>query len=132
MFDQLFKRASAVARHSTAPFAEERVRYLNYCVHRGDSYWSVRRKAHDLLWIAQRLRHRNNPRVTVDQVRSLVVGRVDRERTDGPRLDLPSTRRRLIANACTWLRFLGSLREPIEHIPFGSRLDEYAEWAKQD
>jgi site-specific recombinase XerD len=132
MFDQLFKRASAVARHSTAPFAEERIRYLNYCVHRGDCGWSVRRKAHDLLWIAQRLPHRNNLRLTVDQVRSLVVGRVDRERVNGPRLDLSRTRRRLIANACTWLRFLGSLREPVKHIPFGSRLDEYAEWAKQE
>jgi site-specific recombinase XerD len=132
MFDQLFKRASAVARHSAAPFAEERIRYLDYCVHRGDSYWSIRRKAHDLLWISQRLRRRSKLCVTVDQVRSLVVGHVDRKVTSGPHLDFPSTRRRLIANACTWLRFLGSLREPVEHIPFGSRLDEYAEWAKQE
>ncbi|MGF6604962.1 integrase/recombinase XerD [Paraburkholderia sp. GAS448] len=132
MFDQIFKRASAVARHSAAPFAEERIRYLDYCVDRGDSYWSIRRKAHDLLWISQRLRRRSKLCLTVDQVRSLVVDRADREVTSGPRLDFPSTRRRLTANACTWLRFLGTLREPVDHIPFGSRLNEYAEWAKQE
>jgi len=36
MFDQLFKRASTRARHVTAPFAEERARYLDYCELRGD------------------------------------------------------------------------------------------------
>lgn len=37
MFDQLFKRALTRARHVTAPFAEERARYLDYCELRGDS-----------------------------------------------------------------------------------------------
>jgi hypothetical protein len=37
MFDQLFKRASTRARYATAPFAEERARYLDYCELRGDS-----------------------------------------------------------------------------------------------
>ena len=37
MFDQLFKHASTRARHVTAPFAEERARYLDYCELRGDS-----------------------------------------------------------------------------------------------
>jgi len=37
MFDKLFKRASTRARQVTAPFAEERARYLDYCELRGDS-----------------------------------------------------------------------------------------------
>ena len=55
MFDQLFKRASTRARHVAAPFAEERVRYLDYCELRGDSHSEQLRKAHDLLWIARKL-----------------------------------------------------------------------------
>ena len=55
MFDQLFKRASTRARYVTAPFAEERARYLDYCELRGDSRSQQLRKAHDLLWIARKL-----------------------------------------------------------------------------
>ena len=52
MFEQLFRRASAVTRHAAAPFAEERIRYLDYRLQRGDSRWSKLRKANDLLWIS--------------------------------------------------------------------------------
>jgi hypothetical protein len=38
MFDQLFRRAATIVRHETAPFAEERARYLDYCELRGDSH----------------------------------------------------------------------------------------------
>ena len=55
MFDQLFKRASTIARHVTAPFAEERARYLDYCELRGDSHSLKLCKAYDLLWIARKL-----------------------------------------------------------------------------
>jgi integrase/recombinase XerD len=55
MVDQLFKRASTIARHGTAPFAEERARYLEYCELRGDSHSQNLRNAHDLLWVARKL-----------------------------------------------------------------------------
>jgi hypothetical protein len=34
MFEDLFTRPSALARHRDAPYAEERARYLAYCVQR--------------------------------------------------------------------------------------------------
>jgi hypothetical protein len=52
--------------------------------------------------------------------------------TGGPQLHILSIRKRLIANACAWLRYLGYLREPIEPIPFGSQLDEYSGWSRQE
>ena len=132
MFDQLFERASTIARHATAPFAEERIRYLEYCKQRGDSLaWQLRRAEH-LLWIARKLSMRTDLQVTIDEVRALVVSGSDREDTGGPQLHILSTRKRLIGQACAWLRYLGCLREPVEQIPFGSRLDEYCEWAKQE
>ncbi|CAE6851840.1 Tyrosine recombinase XerC [Paraburkholderia nemoris] len=132
MFEQLFHHAATVTRHATAPFAEERIHYLNYCWQRGDSRWSILRKADDVLWIARKLEVHTDLHVTVEQVRALVANHSDRDGTDGPQLHLLSTRKRLIANACAWLRFLGYLREPVEQIPFGSRLDEYANWAKHE
>jgi site-specific recombinase XerD len=131
MVDQLFKRASTIARHGTAPFAEERARYLEYCEQRGDSHSQKLRKAHDLLWVARKLNLCTDLQVTIDQVRALVVNCHDYEDTGGPDLNLLSTRKRLVGHACAWLRYLGYLREPSEQIPFGSRLDEYCDWAKQ-
>ena len=132
MFDQLFKRASTIARHATAPFAEERSRYLEYCRQRGDSLVSQLRKAYDLRWIARKLGKYPGLQVTIDQIRGVVGDGSDRENTGGPKLRLPSTRKRLIGNACAWLRYFGQLREPIEQIPFGSRLAEYCDWAQEE
>jgi integrase/recombinase XerD len=49
MFDHLFKSPSTIALHATAPYAEERSRYLNYCTQRGDMHLTVLRKAWDLV-----------------------------------------------------------------------------------
>jgi integrase/recombinase XerD len=131
MFDQLFKRASTRARYVTAPFAEERARYLDYCELRGDSRWEQLRKAHDLLWIARKLNSHSELHVTSDQIRALVVNGQHDGDDGGPNLNLLSTRKRLLGHACAWLRYLGYLCEPSVPIPFESRLLEYCDWAKQ-
>jgi integrase/recombinase XerD len=132
MFDQLFRRASTIARHATAPYAEERVRYLEYCRQRGHSLAWELRKAEQLLWIACKLSRYPDLHVTIDQVRAVVGDHSEGVNIGGPKLHLLSTRKRLIGSACAWLRHLGYLREPVEQIPFGSRLDEYCDWAKQE
>jgi len=88
MFDQLFKRASTRARYVTAPFAEERARYLDYCELRGDSRSQQLRKAHDLLWIARKLNSHTELQVTSDQIRALVVNGQHDGDTAGPNLNL--------------------------------------------
>jgi integrase/recombinase XerD len=130
MFDRLFTRSSVVQRHVTAPHAAERARYLQYCELRGDSRSTVLSKAYDLLWISRELSHSDWP-LTKDQVRELVVGRRDQQRGDGPNLDLLSTRRRLMGHTYAWLQYLGHIREPDEQVPFGSRLNQYCDWARQ-
>ena len=129
MFDQLFKRASTRARYVTAPFAEERARYLDYCELRGDSRSLQLRKAHDLLWIT--LNSHSELQVTSDQIRALVVNGQHDGDNGGSNLNVLSTRKRLLGHACAWLGYLGYLYEPSVPIPFGSRLLEYREWAKQ-
>jgi integrase/recombinase XerD len=130
MCDGVFKRRSTLARHATAPFAQERARYLDYCELRGDSHSLRLCKAYDLLWIARKLALSGDLRLTIDQVRALVDCR-NHKGTGGHNLQLVSTRKRLISHACAWLRYLGYLQEPAEHVPFGSRLDEYCDWARQ-
>lgn len=131
MFDQLFWRAATIVRHETAPFAEERARYLDYCELRGDSHSLKLCKAYDLVWIARKLNCNTDLQVTIDQVRALVVNWRDYEDAGGPNLRLLSTRKRLVGHACAWLRYLGYLREPSELTPFRSQLDEYCDWAKK-
>jgi integrase/recombinase XerD len=68
MFDQLFKSSRAIARHATAPYAQERIRYLDYCRQRGDAPSIVITKASDLLWIVRRLSVYPDLHVTIDQI----------------------------------------------------------------
>ena len=132
MSERLFERSSTVARHASAPFAEERARYLQYCQSRGDSRSTRLRKSHDLLWISRRVALHGDLRFTIDQVRDLVTNCCDHIGNSGPDLNLISTRKRLIGHACAWLRYLGHLREQDEQIPFGSLLNEYCDWAKRE
>lgn len=132
MFDQLLCRRSTRAKHAGAPFAEERSRYLEHCTKRGDSCWTVLRRSHDLLWFSLQLNGRIDLNLSIEQVRALVQGGANREDFRGPRLALSSTRIRLVGHACAWLRYLGRLRESNELIPYGSRLDEYRNWALRE
>lgn len=55
MFDQLFNRPRGLKRHTTAPLAEERVRYLSHCAEQGTRKSSLRRIAQAQLMIIEQL-----------------------------------------------------------------------------
>jgi site-specific recombinase XerD len=132
MFEQLFERPSAVARHANAPYADERRRYLAYCERRGDSRSTLLLKADDLLWVARKLSVYPDLRVTIQQVRAVARHWNDRERACGRRLDSDFTRERFVQTARAWLRYLGYFPPPLEPIPFQSQLDEYCSWARNE
>ena len=76
MFDQLFTSSSAIARHVTTPYAQERIRYLDYCRQRGDRVTPpgiVATKTSGLPWIARKLSVHSDLHVTIDQIRAVVV-----------------------------------------------------------
>ena len=132
MFDQLYKSASAVARHVAAPYADERARYLDHCVHRGDCPAVVLAKASDLLWIVSNAGLNPDLQSTIEQIRAVIV---DCNRGKGEcrhNLDSYRVRKRLINTACSWLRYLGNLHKPVPTVPFQSRLDEYSHWAEHE
>jgi len=132
MFEQLYKSSQAIARHATAPYAQERIRYLDYCRQRGDAPAIVLTKASDLLWIVRKLGVYPDLHVTIEQVSAVVVDGGDDNEACRHNLDSAKTRKRLIDTARAWLRYLGYLRVSVEEIPFRSRLDEYCAWAKHE
>ena len=133
MFDQLYKSSQTIGRHLTAPYAQERIQYLDYCQQRGDATAVVVTKASDLLWIAHKLSSvYPDLRVTIDQIRAVVVEGQDHDEISHHNLDSPRTRKRLIDTARAWLRYLGYLQIPVEAIPFQLQLDEYCAWAKHE
>lgn len=133
MFDQLFKLPKAVARHTNAPYAEERARYLAHCRQRGDSPRTVLSKAWDLLWVARRLSAFPNLDVTIQQIQALGNGPwQDRERACGRKLRGRRVRKLFVRVASDWLRYLGYLRTPAPRIPFQDQLDAYCDWAREE
>jgi len=132
MFAQLFVRASVVARHVNAPYAEERARYLAYCAQRGDSRSTLWLKARELLWVARKLSVYPDLDVTIDQVRAVAGSWEERERACGQQLTSRWTARRFVDVAGAWLRYLGYLRRPVEPIPFHGQLEEYGHWAMHE
>jgi len=132
MFNELFKRPWVVARHATAPFAEERARYLDYCRQRGDTRATLSLKAQELLWVARRLSRYSSLEVTIEQVRAVATDWRDRESACGRKLNARWACRRFVDTASSWLRYLGYLNKPAEQIPFQSRLDDYCTWARDE
>lgn len=51
MFEKLLSSASALRRHQDGPLAAERERYLQHCSDSGATYWSMRIKCNELLWV---------------------------------------------------------------------------------
>jgi integrase/recombinase XerD len=134
MFEKIFRRRYYVARHASAPFAEERQRYLAECVRRGDARVVVRQKAEELYWVACRLSVYGNLHLTLDQVRAAALDCDwrDRECAGTRRLYLPATRMRFVKYAQRWLLFLGCLRQSEAPIPFQARLELFCRWAREE
>lgn len=133
MFDQLFKCPTAIARHSNAPFAEERRRYLAACAQQGNSRSTLLFEAQDLLWVATKLStYPDLHQVTIEQVRAMADDWRMRERDCGRPLNTVFTRQRYLRLAKAWLRFLGHLSSPAETTPFQAQLEEYCRWARDE
>ena len=95
MFDQLFKCPSAIARHSNAPYAEERRRYLAARAQQGKSRSTLVFDAQDMLWVARKLSVCPDlHQVTMEQVQALADDWNSRERACGRPLNTPFTRQR--------------------------------------
>jgi hypothetical protein len=74
MFEQIFKTAANMARHTNAPYARERAEYLTYCGRRGLKCHTLQIKAEQLLWVAGMLsRTYTNLSLTKKQIMQALV-----------------------------------------------------------
>jgi site-specific recombinase XerD len=133
MFDQLFKSPEAISRHSKAPYAEERRRYLAACARQGNSHSTLLFMAQDLFWVADKLSiYPDLQQVTIEQMRAVADDWRKRERACGHLLNKAFTRQRYLRLAVSWLRFLGYLRAPAQPLPFEPQLEEYCRWIRDE
>ena len=132
MYETLFAKKATVARHESAPYAEERWRYLEHCEREGYSPATLRVKACDLLWIAIKLSAYPNLQVNTEQIEAVATDWKERQRATGHKLDPHWARARFVATARLWLRFLGCLVEPTTVTPFAQQVHEYVEWMNRE
>jgi hypothetical protein len=133
MFDQLFQCPATIARHSNAPYAEQRQRYLSTCKQQGDPATTLTSKATALFRVARALSGYPDLRhVTMEQVQAAAYKWKQHERSNIGDLDRALMSHRDVGLATDWLRFLRSWPEPVELIPFRAQLHEYCRWAKEE
>ena len=112
MFNQLFTSPKAVDRYSSAPLAEERLRYLAHCAAQGSTRSSLRLIAQHQLVFVDYLHLQEADSLTVEQIEAaadLWIGRQPQPHTHNA-ADYRWARWRFISDARQWLSFLGRLR----------------------
>ena len=130
MFEALYpRRPDVVQRHVSAPWYEERARYLAHLKSVGYKAATLIETAEHLLWAVRLLRLRSSRRVTLDEVRSAAKRRL--RYRGSPRI---SRRRKTYAAflhvVSAWLRYVGRLDEPAAMPPmFQPMIDDFSRWA---
>ena len=132
MFETLFQQPKVIARHQSAPFVEERRRYLVHCAQQGYAHATLLLKARELFWVAHKLGTYPDLRLTLAQVTAVAQDWEERRRCCGQSLNESCTHRRFVEVARAWLRFLGCFHEPVEPIPFTERLEAYLTWMAEE
>ena len=118
MFDQLFRRGHALARHRSGPLLEERLAYLTHLANRGCSRNTLQSTARDLLSIAKilgfaRRRHR-------------IVTRDDIKRKT-------ASKHSFYPIAVRWLQFVGRLQQqPAPVNPYAKKVRAFADYMERD
>jgi site-specific recombinase XerD len=114
VFEQLFSRPGALARHRDGPLVEERLRYLSHLAAQGLTLSSLQTAAQHLLLIAASLRLADRPgeAIGLAEIEQQAAGWANRpvqpNRGTGP----GRAAERFLWHATQWLAFLGRLQPP--------------------
>jgi integrase/recombinase XerD len=134
MFDQLFTRAHARARHRAGPLLEERIRYLAYLAELGMRRINLQIRAHYVLVIAEllRLADRSGKSISAEEIsqKALLWAQQAEPRK------IPGSRRSrilFVRFAIAWLRFMARLQQvPATPVPFAEEIAAYAEYLRTE
>jgi site-specific recombinase XerD len=122
MFDRLFERPFALARHRSGPLLEERHAFLTHLANQGYSRSALRTNARYLLAIAHPLGPASRPG------KALTVAEVKRKMADQRRFHCS-----LYPLAVRWFRFVGRLRErPAPLTPCAKKIKAFADYMKRE
>ena len=133
MFHQLFTCPRAIERHLTAPFLEQRHRYLQSCAQRGASHATLRFTAAQLLVINDYLSLDTEGDISLAQIEAAADRWIQRPSQCHRRTDSSAARTKFIAEAKHWLVFLHRLRqEPAPPCPEAHRLAEFVAYMDQE
>ncbi len=124
MFEELYSDEAARRRHRSAPFADERERYLRHCADLGGTRATLRAKSAALLWLSGHLEPSASQGIDLKQLQK--IAQVGQSIYKGA-----TTARRLIDIARPWLRFLGWWRAPSVELRFQHQLDQYVVWMRE-
>jgi integrase/recombinase XerD len=126
MFEKILTDSAALLRHRSAPFADERERYLKHCADFGAAPNSLRDKCAGLLFLATHL----GPHAAdgVDLGRLQQIAKSKQSATSGG----SSTERTLIDIGRPWLKYLGWWRKPIIELQAQASVDLYVSWMRDE
>lgn len=132
MFEELFVQPSAIERYRSAPFAEERLRYLQHQAEAGASRGTLRNVAIHQLCLVGHLELTAGESVPVCQVEAAARKQSCLARRSRREPALPAQSTAFFSHAVQWLRFLGWLREAdvVRH-PHGREVAAYAAWMRE-
>ena len=118
MFDQLFRRRHALARHRSGPLLEERLAYLTHLADRGCSRNTLQSTARDILSIAKILGFARR--------RRRIVTRDDIKRKT-------ASKHSFYPIAVRWLQFVGRLQQqPAAANPYAKKIKAFADHMERD
>ena len=129
MFEQLFGRGAAIARHHSSPFAAERQFYLKHLLDEGRSWKTLRNIAQLLLAVAYHLRL-DQPEITLVAIKAAAAAwakttqRSSRCRHVGER--------QFVYHAAGLLRMLGRLRESRPEVAYVAWLDAFLQFQRYE
>ena len=115
MFEILFTRPHAIARHSKGPLGEQRRRYLADCAERGMAIPTLWVLAHYLLTITKYLKlgKRGNEVISMAEVEA-AADRWASRRHRPPKMQTKFfAQHHFLRHARRWLQFIGRLEQPV-------------------
>jgi integrase/recombinase XerD len=133
MFNQLFNRPRALVRHTMAPLAEQRLRYLSQCAGQGATKTTLRRVAQALLIVIEQLGLTGEGKINSEQIEAAADRWAALDPPQRQSKDFRKARLRFISVATRWLRFPGHLDAPaLPPEPYSHLVKEFADYMERE
>lgn len=135
MFDKLFERSHALARHLSGPLVDERRRYLAHCAEQRMARSTLRRIAEYLMAAEEYLKLAGRPvaTITIQEIEEAGTRWASRESLPPIRLHPRVSRQRFICTAVRWLTFLNRLQTPTKPVkPCDRMIMEFTDFMQKE